>query len=101
MSAEPVNIDFLPIIYDIIRSIEKDTYENAQKPHENIDSNLKIPELRTKLQQCREQIQKLPGVDYTKEEQLRRLDALREQLVQKRQLLLKYKNMCHFDIPKI
>ncbi|XP_055949869.1 mediator of RNA polymerase II transcription subunit 9-like [Argiope bruennichi] len=99
--AENVNTDFLPIIYDIIRSIEKETYETTQKPHENTDSNLKIPELRTKLQQCREQIQKLPGIDYTKEEQQRRLEALREQLIQKRQLLLKYKNMCHFDNPKI
>ncbi|GBM43682.1 hypothetical protein AVEN_78044-1 [Araneus ventricosus] len=70
--AENVNTDFLPIIYDIIRSIEKETYETTQKPHENADSNLKIPELRTKLQQCREQIQKLPGIDYTKEEQQRR-----------------------------
>lgn len=84
-----------------LSSIEKDTYENAQKPHENVDTNLKIPELKSKLQDCRNQIQKLPGIDYTKEEQLRRLEALREQLVQKRQLLLKYKNMCHFDIPKI
>lgn len=82
-------------------SIEKDTYENDKKNQENADTNLKIPELKTKLQECRNQIQKLPGIDYTKEEQLRRLEALREQLVQKRQLLLKYKNMCHFDIPKI
>lgn len=66
-----------------------------------MDTNLKIPELKSKLQDCRNQIQKLPGIDYTKEEQIRRLEALREQLVQKRQLLLKYKNMCHFDIPKI
>ncbi|KAG8186987.1 hypothetical protein JTE90_005759 [Oedothorax gibbosus] len=99
---EAVNTDFLPIIYDIIRSIEKETYETTQKqPHENTDTNLKIPELKTKLQQAREQINKLPGVDYTKEEQIRRLEALREQLVQKRQLLLKYKSMCHFDSPKI
>ncbi|XP_054716465.1 mediator of RNA polymerase II transcription subunit 9-like [Uloborus diversus] len=101
MTAETVNTDFLPIIYDIIRNVEKDTFESSQKPLETTDTNLKIPELRTKLQQCREQIQKLPGIEYTKEEQKRRLDALREQLVQKRQLLLKYKNMCHFDIPKI
>ncbi|GFS77153.1 uncharacterized protein NPIL_487321 [Nephila pilipes] len=60
--AESVNTDFLPIIYDIIRSIEKETYETTQKPHENADTNLKIPELRTKLQQCREQIQKLPVI---------------------------------------
>ncbi|GFQ89431.1 uncharacterized protein TNCT_177441 [Trichonephila clavata] len=61
--AENVNTDFLPIIYDIIRSIEKETYETTPKQHENADTNLKIPELRTKLQQCREQIQKLPVYD--------------------------------------
>ncbi|GIY29748.1 mediator complex subunit 9 [Caerostris extrusa] len=77
--AETINTDFLPIIYDIIRSVEKETYETTPKPHEIADSSLKIPELRTKLQQCREQIQKLPGIDYTKEEQLRRLEALHEQ----------------------
>lgn len=89
------------LIFIFSFSIEKETYETIQKPHDSVDSNLKIPELKTKLQQSREQINKLPGIEYTKEEQIRRLEALREQLVQKRQLLLKYKSMCHFDSPKI
>lgn len=100
-TADNINTDFLPLVYDIMRGIEKDTCETAQKTTESVDSSQKILELRNKLQQCREEIQKLPGIDYTKEDQIKKLETLREQLVQKRQLLMKYKNLCHFDIPKI
>lgn len=37
------------------------------------------------------QVRKLPGVEYSGEEQLRRLEALRKQLALKKRLLLKYK----------
>ncbi|XP_013776110.1 mediator of RNA polymerase II transcription subunit 9-like [Limulus polyphemus] len=100
MSEGEVNTDFLPLIYDIIRSIERDSHDGSQK-RENYDSSQKVQELKQKLQQCRDQIQKLPGIEYSREEQLKRLESLRKQLALKRELLLKYKNMCHFDIPKL
>ncbi|KAB7501739.1 Mediator of RNA polymerase II transcription subunit 9 [Armadillidium nasatum] len=37
-------------------------------------------------------VQRLPGVEYSKEEQLQRLEALRKQLSLKKKLLLKYKS---------
>lgn len=46
------------------------------------------------------QIKRLPGVEYSKEQQLDKLEALRTQLKLKRDLLLKYRTMCTFDIPK-
>ncbi|RXG61558.1 Mediator of RNA polymerase II transcription subunit 9 [Armadillidium vulgare] len=38
------------------------------------------------------EVQRLPGVEYSKEEQLQRLEALRKQLSLKKKLLLKYKS---------
>jgi mediator of RNA polymerase II transcription subunit 9 len=46
------------------------------------------------------QIHRLPGVEYSKEEQLQKLETLRKQLQLKKDLLLKYRHMCTFDIPK-
>lgn len=83
-----------------LRSIEKDSHDPNQK-RDSYDSAVKIQELRGKLQLCRDLIHKLPGVDYTGEEQLRRVEALRRQLARKRELLVKYKSMCHFDTPDI
>jgi len=100
VKAEDIDTDFLPLIYDVIRSTEKEAHDSAQKIRDSHDTYQKIMELKTKFQQCKEQIQKLNGIDYNKEEQIKRLDALRKQLTMKRELLLKYRNMCHFDTPK-
>ncbi|KAH9365344.1 hypothetical protein HPB48_017477 [Haemaphysalis longicornis] len=97
---EEVSGEILHLIYDVIRSIEKDSHDPTQK-RDSYDSAAKIQELRGKLQLCRDMINKLPGIELTREEQLRRVDALRRQLVRKRELLVKYKSMCHFDTPDI
>ncbi|CAN8002225.1 unnamed protein product [Ixodes hexagonus] len=97
---EEVSGEILHLIYDVIRSIEKDSHDPNQK-RDSYDSAVKIQELRGKLQLCRDLIHKLPGVDYTREEQLRKVEALRRQLQRKRELLVKYKSMCHFDMPDI
>jgi len=47
------------------------------------------------------QIKRLPGIEYSKEEQLQKLETLRKQLRLKRELLLKYRNTCTFEIPKV
>lgn len=49
-------------------------------------------ELQKRIESSRNQIRQLPGIDYNKEEQLQRLDTLRNQLVLKQQLIKKYKN---------
>ena len=55
------------------------------------DVSVKIKELQTKLQNAREQVKKLPGIDYSPEEQERRIEVLRKQLQSKTDLLRKYK----------
>ena len=71
-------------------SVEKDSQDVTQK----------INDLRTKLQKSREQIEKLHGIDYSKEEQERQIEVLRQQLVSKTQLIQKYKNLANFDLTK-
>uniref|UniRef100_A0A1B6EEB5 Mediator of RNA polymerase II transcription subunit 9 n=1 Tax=Clastoptera arizonana TaxID=38151 RepID=A0A1B6EEB5_9HEMI len=100
LTVEEVDVDFLPLIYEIIRSVERDTHDTSQKSNQSQDTSQKVIELHKKLEFARDQIRRLPGVEYSKEEQLEKLETLRKQLKLKRELLLKYRNMYTFDIPK-
>lgn len=100
LTVDDVDIEFLPIIYEVIRSLEKDPHDNTQKTRDSLDTTQKILELQRKLDKAREQIRKLPGIEYNTEEQLKQLDVLRNQLRLKRELLHKYRNMCSFELPK-
>ncbi|XP_058795837.1 mediator of RNA polymerase II transcription subunit 9-like isoform X1 [Phymastichus coffea] len=95
-----LDIEILPIIYEIIRSVEKDPHDSSQKAKESQDTSQKILELQKKLDSARAQIKRLSGIEYSKEEQLQKLEILRKQLKLKRELLLKYRTMCSFDVPK-
>ena len=48
-----------------------------------MDASQKIQELSKKIETAREQVKRLPGIDFTKEEQAAQLKALRKQLVLK------------------
>ncbi|EZA53855.1 hypothetical protein DMN91_011053 [Ooceraea biroi] len=100
-TVDDLDIEILPLIYEIIRSIEKDPYDTTQKAKESQDTSHKIIELQKKLDSARSQIKRLPGIEYSKEEQLQKLETLRKQLRLKRELLLKYRNTCTFEIPKV
>lgn len=50
-------------------------------------------ELQRRLDSARAQINRLPGINYNKDDQLQRLELLRNQLKQKQQLIKKYKNI--------
>ncbi|KAF6203841.1 hypothetical protein GE061_002176 [Apolygus lucorum] len=101
ITVEDVDIDFLPIIYEIIRSLERETLDSNQKPPPaSQDVSQRVVELHKKLELAKDQIKRLPGVEYSKEQQLEKLEGLRKQLRLKRDLLLKYRTMCSFDIPK-
>lgn len=52
-----------------------------------------VIELQRRLDNARAQINRLPGINYNKEEQLNRLELLRNQLKQKQHLIKKYKNI--------
>ncbi|KYN07990.1 PREDICTED: mediator of RNA polymerase II transcription subunit 9 [Cyphomyrmex costatus] len=100
-TVDNLDIEILPLIYEIIRSIEKDPHDTSQKAKESQDTSHKILELQKKLDSTRSQIKRLPGIEYSKEEQLQKLETLRKQLRLKRELLLKYRNTCTFEIPKV
>ncbi|XP_060660632.1 mediator of RNA polymerase II transcription subunit 9 [Drosophila nasuta] len=92
LTVDQLDIEILPLIYDIVRCVEKDPLENAVKLRESQDCNHKIFELQKRFESAREQIKQLPGIDYNKEEQLQRLELLRNQLKLKQQLIRKYKD---------
>ena len=48
-----------------------------------MDASQKIQDLGKKIETAREQVKKLPGIDFTKEEQAAQLKALKKQLVLK------------------
>ncbi|KAK2585783.1 hypothetical protein KPH14_010388 [Odynerus spinipes] len=114
-TVDDLDIEMLPLIYDILRRndlnssiiglytfhVEKDPHDTTQKAKESQDTSHKILELQKKLDSARAQIKRLPGIEYSKEEQLQKLETLRKQLRLKRELLLKYRNMCTFEVPKI
>lgn len=55
--------------------------------------NFQVLELQKRLEAARAHIRQLPGIDYNKEEQLRQLDSLRNQLAAKQKLIRKYRNL--------
>ncbi|XP_058458538.1 mediator of RNA polymerase II transcription subunit 9 [Malaya genurostris] len=92
-SQKPAEIEILPVVYEIIRSVEKDPVDNAAKQRESHDCSQKVLELQRRLEIARRIVRQLPGIEFSKEEQLRRLESLRKQLALKQQLIKKYKNV--------
>lgn len=67
---------------------------------ESPDVHQELNKLKTKIQEAREQISAMPGIDMSPALQESKLQTLREQVQTKNQLLQKYKSLCMFDIPK-
>lgn len=78
----------------LFSSIEKEAHENtAQKIKiQPADFSGKMQQLRNSFDQFRETVTKVPGIGITKEEQLTTMRSLRQQLIMKKELLMKYKN---------
>jgi len=95
--AEDGDFDFLSLVYDIIKSIEKEQADNAQKVKDSQEACQRVLELQRKLDHAREVVKKLPGIELSKEEQLQQIDLLRKQLSLKRDLLNKYRSLSPFD----
>ncbi|XP_044753156.1 mediator of RNA polymerase II transcription subunit 9 [Coccinella septempunctata] len=97
LTVEEFNFEFLPIIYGIIRRIEKDHHDTAAKTKESQECAQKVLELQKHLDQARAQIHQLRGIGYNKEQQLSNLESLKVQLKLKQELLQKYRYMFPFD----
>jgi len=93
LSVNDIDVDFLPAIHEIVKTIERDPQDAASKNKESLDASQKIQDLGKKIELAREQVKKLPGIDHTKEEQAAQLKALKKQLVLKQELIQKYKNL--------
>ncbi|KAF5271936.1 hypothetical protein FQA39_LY07953 [Lamprigera yunnana] len=100
ITVEELQIEILPVIYEIIRSIEKDHHDTSAKTRESQDCSQKVLELQKRLDQARVQIRLLPGIEFSKEQQLTRLEALKTQLRLKQELLHKYRCMYSFQSHK-
>ncbi|XP_035037621.1 mediator of RNA polymerase II transcription subunit 9 [Hippoglossus stenolepis] len=87
---EGEDCSLLPLVHDIIKCMDKDSQDVHQE----------LAKLKTKIQEAREQISNMPGIDCSPGEQQQQLTTLREQVRTKNQLLQKYKSLCMFDVPK-
>lgn len=88
ISASDIDVEFLPLLHDIIRTIEKEDTSHR----DSLEASQKVIELNKKIESVREQVYKLPGIEYDKEEQLAQIQMLRKQLAMKKSLIAKYKN---------
>uniref|UniRef100_A0A3Q3WXU2 Mediator of RNA polymerase II transcription subunit 9 n=1 Tax=Mola mola TaxID=94237 RepID=A0A3Q3WXU2_MOLML len=80
----------LPLVHDIIKCMDKESQDVHQE----------LAKLKAKIQEAREQIANMPGIDSSPTAQEQQLATLREQVRTKNQLLQKYKSLCMFDVPK-
>ncbi|CAG00193.1 unnamed protein product, partial [Tetraodon nigroviridis] len=80
----------LPLVHDIIKCMDKDSQDVHQE----------LAKLKVKIQEAREQISNMPGIESSPLAQQQQLATLREQVRTKNQLLQKYKSLCMFDVPK-
>lgn len=97
VTAENFDTDFLPIIYEIIRRVEKDHHDTTAKTRESHDCSQKVLDLQRALDKARAEVHLLPGIDYNKEQQLAHLNALKVQLKLKQELIQKYRYMYPFE----
>ena len=93
VNVSDIDSDFLPAIHEIIKIIEKDPQDASAKNKESLEASQKIQDFNKKIEVAREQVKKLSGVDFTKDEQTAQLKALKKQLVLKQELIQKYKNL--------
>uniref|UniRef100_UPI00358E230C mediator of RNA polymerase II transcription subunit 9 n=1 Tax=Myxine glutinosa TaxID=7769 RepID=UPI00358E230C len=87
---EKEKFSFLPIIHDIMKSMEKDSQEVHQE----------LSRLKTRIGEVRTTVASMPGIDTNPEEQRKLLKHLEDQVQSKQQLLHKYKMLGVFEIPK-
>ncbi|XP_076608750.1 mediator of RNA polymerase II transcription subunit 9 [Chaetodon auriga] len=90
LEKEGDDCSLLPLVHDVIKCMDKDSQDVHQE----------LAKLKAKIQEAREQISNMPGIDSSPLEQQQQLATLREQVRTKNQLLQKYKSLCMFDVPK-
>jgi len=93
VSLKEIDTEFLPVIYDIVKCVERDPSDAAGKNKESLEAANKIGELSKRLEKAKEQVRNLPGVDLNPEEQRGQLASLKKQLKLKKDLVAKYQGL--------
>ena len=97
LEAKDVDVEILPIVHDIIRALEKDTNDVSQRSRDSLEASQKILELNKKVEKVREDIYRLPGIEMNKEEQLAKMQNLKQQLKMKKDPV----SYTHLTLPTI
>jgi len=87
---DDIDADFLPLIYETVKCVERDPSDAAAKNKESVDASAKIQELSRRLETAKAQVRRLPGIGLNPEEQKAQLAALKRQLALKQELVYKY-----------
>jgi len=86
-------VSFLPLIHDVLHTVEKDTQDQNKKNAESLLATKKVLELNKKITTARNHIHKMDGIDSSESVQQQRMENLKEQLALKKQLIEKYKHL--------
>merc|ERR1712088_1003059 len=93
LDVKDVDVELLPLVHDIVRALEKESNDHGQRTRDSLEASQKIIELNKKVEKVREDIYRLPGIEAGKEEQLAKMQNLRQQLKMKKDLIAKYKEL--------
>jgi hypothetical protein len=72
--------EILPILHDVIRTVEKDNQDMTQKNKDSLEAAHTVQNLHRKIEALREDVHAMPGIERNKKEQMRQLHALRSQV---------------------
>ena len=93
MKADNIDAEFIPLIWKILRDVVREPKDQGQRVKQCRSLGQNMEELQKKLHLVRKQIQNLPGINSSKEEQKKNLQTVQKQLTQKKELILKYRAM--------
>lgn len=93
LTATQIDTDILPVLHDIVRTIEKESLDVSQKSRDSLEASQKVALLNKKFEAMRSGIYGLSGIENSPKEQLKQLEILREQLRMKKKLIHKYKEL--------
>ncbi|TRY61626.1 hypothetical protein TCAL_04404 [Tigriopus californicus] len=93
LTATQIDTDILPVLHDIVRTIEKESLDVSQKSRDSLEASQKVAVLHKKFEAMRTGIYGLSGIENSPKEQLKQLEILREQLRMKKKLIHKYKEL--------
>lgn len=87
------DFDFTDVTYKILRTLEKEPNDQNQRIKQTQNVNIHLAELQKQLNAARKKIMKIPGIEFSQDDQLKNLEKLHQNLIKKKELIAKYRNM--------